>query len=217
MVNRSRRSPGIGCAGNAEILLEEFGAAVASAKMPPMPEYEALPDEVVAICKAISAPPRLVAHLTLVHDVARKLVARVHATFPGVKFEDTDVFFGAATHDLGKTVVTQELSQPGNLHEESGAELLKSLGVPERRVRFAVTHGNWTGEPSLQLEDLLVGLADNCWKGKRVPELEGKAVEEIVRVTVRPAWEVFALLDGILEELAADADQRLAWQAQFPV
>jgi hypothetical protein len=94
---------------------------------------------------------------------------------------------------------------------------MRRLGVPERRARFAFSHGNWNGGPPAQLEDLLVALADNCWKGKRVSDLEIMVVKEIAHVTRRPDWDVFAALDDILQEVAADADRRLAWQAQFPV
>lgn len=132
-------------------------------------------------------------------------------------FEDADVTFGAAIHDIGKSRVPTELSEPGRAHETLGAEILINLGMSAQRARFAATHGSWSKEKSLPIEDLLVSLADNCWKAKRVPDLEEKVVEEISRVTNRPQWEVFASLDSILENLAADADQRLAWQAKFPV
>ena len=39
---------------------------------------------------------------------------------------DTDgVLFGAATHDIGKAICTEELEAPGNSHEH-GANLLES-------------------------------------------------------------------------------------------
>ena len=182
-----------------------------------MPEYDALPGDVTALCKAVSAPPRLIAHLTLVHDVARKLVTRAHTAFPDLNFDDAEVLFGAATHDIGKSLVPQELSEKGNLHEKLGKELLINLGVSTQRARFAFTHGSWENEPSIQMEYLLVALADKCWKGQRAQGLENKAAEEIVRITGKPQWEVFAQLDNILQDLAEDADQRLAWQSQFPV
>jgi HD superfamily phosphodiesterase len=112
-----------------------------------MPEYLPLPPEVFAICRSVHAPPRLVAHLTLVHDVAAKLVKGIHEAFPELEFDGSAVLFGAATHDIGKCLFPEELSGPGSHHESDGAEIL----------------------------------------------------------------------DEILQQLAADADERLAWQAEFPV
>lgn len=180
-----------------------------------MVDYQALPEEVLDICEASSAPPRLIAHLTLVHDVASKLLARIRVVFPCLQIEESDVLFGAATHDLGKAAIRQELSEPGRLHEQKGAAMLKALGVPEKKARFAITHGEWEDSHSLQLEDLLVALADNCWKGKRVSDLETRIVEHIALATNTPIWEVFASLDDMLQEVTASADARLAWQAQF--
>ena len=74
------------------------------------------------------APPRLVAHLTLVHDVARKLLSKLKKAFPGFKADEAAILFGAATHDIGKVKHLQELSRPGTLHEVDGAELLQELG-----------------------------------------------------------------------------------------
>jgi hypothetical protein len=135
--------------------------------------------------------------------------------FPGLKFDADSVFFGAATHDIGKAIYPEELTGPGKSHEEEGAVLLKKHGVSVERARFAYTHGNWKNDPSARIEDLLVALADNCWKGKRIPELEAEAVTSVSIMTGKESWEVFAALDNILTELASDADERLAWQAKF--
>ena len=180
------------------------------------PQFKPLPADVQEICNRVQAPPRLVAHLILVHDVASTLMAEIEARFPEARFKTEDVLFGAATHDLGKAISSSELVAVGEEHTAKGFKLLKSLGVPEQRARFALTHGNWQGV-NVRVEDLLVALADKCWKGKRVPDLEVKVVDEIVRLTGEDRWEVFLSLDDIVERLAADADERLAWQATFPV
>jgi hypothetical protein len=151
----------------------------------------------------------------LVHDVAEKLVEAIRDAFPEVDFDAKSVSFGAATHDIGKAVYVEELVGPGHNHEGKGRELLKERGVPEKLARFAYTHANWRETWEIQLEDLLVALADNCWKGKRYPQLEEEAVQVISKRTQREPWQVFAILDSVLEGLAADADRRLAWQAQF--
>lgn len=60
-----------------------------------------LPPEAEKLCRLLSAPPRLITHLTLVHDAACDLVVGVQQKFPTLAFDRVAVLFGAATHDLG--------------------------------------------------------------------------------------------------------------------
>jgi putative nucleotidyltransferase with HDIG domain len=176
--------------------------------------YKPLPTDAANLCAQTSAPPRLVAHLILVHDTAAKLVDQLIATFPDLAFDQQAVLFGAATHDIGKATHRQELTQPGKNHEQAGRELLTKMGSSADRARFAYTHGNWN-QPGTTPEDLIVALADNCWKGKRVDELETKFSELLSRSTGNPPWACYAQLDEILESLAQGADERLARQQTF--
>ena len=178
-------------------------------------DFRPLPSDVESLLSRAAAPPRLIAHLILVHDVASRLVERIAGTFPNVAFDKDAVLFGAATHDLGKAVHVEELVQPGKAHERRGLDLLHDMGISEERARFAFTHGNWDTLQNVSLEDLLVALADNCWKGKRLEQLEIRTVHLLSSVSGRPAWDCFSELDDILGSLAADADSRLAWQAAF--
>ena len=179
------------------------------------PAYRKLPPEAMILLRQVSAPPRLVAHLIVVHDVASRLVERICGAFPGLTLDREAVLFGASLHDLGKSIYRSELVEPGKEHEKRGVELLRGMGVSEDRARFALTHGNWGTAENITLEDLVVALADNCWKGKRVDELESKTVELLGSVSGKPAWTCFAVLDEILESLAQDADERLAWQGVY--
>ena len=179
--------------------------------------YAPLPNRAMELCAKINAPPRLVAHLTIVHETARKLVAKLLAEFPALDFDTQAVLFGAATHDLGKVIHGQELSQSGRLHEQRGVELLKEHGVPEHLARFAYTHNNWKPTDSPQFEDLLVALADKTWKAKRIPELEALTTSLLAEKTCKPEWECYAILDNILQDLSANADASLEWQRSFPV
>jgi len=181
-----------------------------------MSDYLPLPAQVADICRSVQAPPRLVAHLTLVHDVAFKLTGQLTASFPALAFDRDLVLFGAATHDIGKAIYPSELSGPGSMHEEHGADILKKFGVRDEQSRFTRTHAQWN-TTTVDIEDLLVALADKCWKGKRDTELEEKTVQLIAKNTGQEAWEIFSILDDILQKLAADADERLTWQAQFSV
>jgi hypothetical protein len=177
--------------------------------------FRPLPSDVISLLSRVSASPRLIAHLILVHDVASRLVEQITHTFPNVPFDKDAVLYGAATHDLGKAIDVEELVQAGKVHEQRGFDLLREMGVSAERARFAFTHGNWEVLESVGLEDLLVALADNCWKGRRPEQLESRTVDLLSSVSGRPAWDCYSELDGILGALAADADNRLAWQGQF--
>jgi len=177
-------------------------------------EPRPLPEEVRRLCTELNTLPRLVAHLTLVHDVALDLVEGVQQKFPGLEFDDAAVCFGAASHDIGKALERNrnELTGPGSKHEEDGPALLEEHGVEPRLARFAGTHGAWSKE-ELPLEDLLVTLCDCIWKGQRLEELEKQVIDKIAEQTGIEQWEVFSELDALLEKIGSHGDERLAWQA----
>jgi hypothetical protein len=60
------------------------------------------------------------------------------------------------------------------------------------------------------LEELVVALADNLWKGKRNNELEYRVINKIANVLDRDYWEIFITLDSGFEEVAAAAADRLS-------
>ncbi len=171
-----------------------------------------LPGAAAELLRALDAPPRLGAHLRAVHDVAWSLTDALGRLRPDLEFNTTAVLFGAATHDIGKTVHVAELSEPGHRHEEAGRDLLLRYGVPPHLARFAGSHGSWEA-PEAGLDDLLVSLADKVWKAARVPSLE----ERVGRHLGGAPWEAFLVLDDLLQELAAGADERLAFQAVHPI
>lgn len=172
-----------------------------------------LPPETLRLYKELQPPERLILHLKLVHDVAAVLIEQVVRMFPNLAFDVEAVRFGAAVHDLGKVLHhPQELIGPGRSHERDGPPLLESLGVEPRLARFARTHGMWQSEP-VELEDLLVALADTLWKGKRDESLEGLIVKKIAEQVGQESWAVFEKLDKIADDLAADGERRLVWQA----
>jgi len=174
-----------------------------------------LPADVEVILVEEQAPPRLFAHLTLVHDVARRVLAKAMKVWPTLPIDVEAIAFGAATHDVGKARHPAELSGPGSLHEAEGERLLLARGVPAARARFARTHG--AERASLDTEELFVVVADTVWKGRRDKGLDDAVVSAIARATAQPTWQVFMTLDQILERIARDADDRLAWQARFSV
>ncbi|MFE6843925.1 HD domain-containing protein [Streptomyces sp. NPDC057686] len=185
-------------------------------KAPAEPALCRLPPVVAALLRELAAPPRLAAHLRLVHDVAGRLADWLAAYCPGLPFAREAVLFGAATHDVGKAVHTAELSGPGSAHEAAGRELLLAHGFTEEQARFAATHAGWAA-PGISVEELLVSTADKVWKGKRVPELEDLLVGRIAEAAGTEPWAVFLDLDELLGRIADGGDRRPAFQAAFPV
>lgn len=171
-----------------------------------------LPAPAAELLRELDAPPRLGAHLRAVHDVAWSITDILGRRRPDLDFDTTAVLFGAATHDIGKILHVEELSAPGHKHEEAGRDLLLRYGVPASLARFAGSHASWDA-PGVTLDDLLVSLADKVWKGARVQDLEERVG---ARLGGAP-WAAFLELDDILQELAAGADERLAFQAAYPI
>lgn len=182
---------------------------------PGHPRLRPLPGEVAQLLRDMEAPPRLAAHLRAVHDVACQIADWLTRQYPALRFDLDAVLFGAATHDIGKTVYTAELSGPGSQHEEAGRQLLLAHGISPALSRFAATHAAWT-RPDIQIEDLLVSVADKVWKNKRVPDLEDLVVSRLAEASGRSAWEEFLAFDDLLTSIGEDADGRLAFQAAYP-
>jgi len=175
-----------------------------------------LPPIAADLLATVEAPPRLVAHLTLVHDVAAQLVPAFQRAFPALVVDEAAVLFGAATHDIGKALAPSELSAPGKTHEPLGEDLLLRHDVSPPLARFARTHGLPVDDQTLTTDDLLVILADTVWKGRRDTPLEDVITKALTR-SGTPAWKAFDRLDAILTKIATEADARLAWQQAHPL
>ena len=170
-----------------------------------------LPAAITDLLISLAAPPRLAAHLRLVHDVAWQLADRLAAAHPALNVDRDAVLYGAASHDIGKVIHVDELVGPGSRHEPAGYLLLTERGVPPRLARYARTHATWTA-PDTTTEDHLVSLADKIWKARRVPDLEDLVTIALATASGVDRWQAFSDLDNILTELATGAEDRLAYQ-----
>jgi hypothetical protein len=168
----------------------------------------------MALLRQLNPPPRLVAHLALVHDVAWRLLDAFVQRWPTLAIDADSVCFGAATHDLGKLLHPHELTGPGQQHAADGPDFLIAAGVEPQHARFSRTHRTWRSA-RVALEDLIVALADTCWKGSRNPVLEQQVIESIQHLLGKESWETMLVVDQLVEDLAAGADGRLGWQASF--
>lgn len=172
-----------------------------------------LPEEVNELLESLNSPLILKRHLRIVHAIASDILTQLKAEWPVLEVQEEHILFGAATHDIGKTTITNELFEAGKKHELAGMEILINHGFKKEKSRFAKTHGDWKGE-DLEIEDLLVSLSDKIWKGIRVDDLEELVGIKLSNILDLDYWEVYAKLDIILSEIALGADKRLNWQGQ---
>jgi len=170
-----------------------------------------LPPRVQDLFDELNVPARLRWHSILVHDVASEVVDRLRRSFQNLSLDDEAILQGAALHDLGKILHPEELIGPGKQHEIDGPQFLEENGIEPHIARFARTHGSWKHE-IVGLDDLVVALADNLWKGRRNEELEAIVVEAIARQMGQEKWLVFGQLDEIFAEIASEGASRLAMQ-----
>lgn len=168
------------------------------------------PKDVNRLLQELEAPERLIRHLFIVHETASLLVNFITKNWPEIAINQHLILFGAATHDIGKTRVTNELYESGNLHENEGEKLLLDKGYTIDEARFASNHSNWQNHD--QLEDLLVSLADKVWKGKRIPALEFNTAASIAKKLNQDVWEIEPILNAYLDQLALQASSNLNWQ-----
>ena len=87
--------------------------------------------------------------------------------------------------------------------------MLLERGVSARLARVCMTHARWD-VMEVELEDLVIALADKLWKGVRKAALEERVVQEVAARTGADRWALFIALDGGFEAIAASGDERLA-------
>jgi hypothetical protein len=142
----------------------------------------------------------------LVAEAADLLITKLQQL--RVPFDQTFVHLGVAFHDAGKILHPDELVGKGNNHEADGEKLLISNGINPNLARCCRSHGQWqTMECSL--EELLVALADNLWKGKRNTQLEDIVIKRLAIQCKKDYWELFLEMDLCFEIIAIEGDSRL--------
>ena len=162
--------------------------------------------EAFQLLRDLNAPERLVRHAQIILHAADELILEFQSL--GVQFDVCIIELGAVLHDAGKIQYSQELSEPGTLHERAGEELLLAHGVQPDVARVCASHGarNLRGT---SLEERSVALADKLWKGKRDDALELSVIDEIAARLGISRWDIFERLDGVFEWIASGGAERV--------
>jgi hypothetical protein len=176
-----------------------------------------LPAEAKEALAKLSAPPRLIRHHEVVHEVACRLVEGLLKKYPETPFfNGRIVAFGASIHDIGKVSHPEEITGPGEKHEKAGPKVLEEVGLKHgncfARLHSVIKEFHKKGEiEMLATEVIMVALADVIWKGARDNDLEALLVGRITKATLVGSFEADAALDRIIGSISGHADQFLEY------
>ena len=151
-------------------------------------------------------PKRLLEHHRIVSEVASSLALSLNSI--GLEIDTARAELMASVHDIGKSIATDELSGSGSSHEELGVGIAEDFGLPASISKICRTHSSTTTE-GLDIEEIVVRLADKLWKGKRDSRFEQQAVTRFAENLGKDVWEVFMEADKIFEAVADSGHQRL--------
>lgn len=155
----------------------------------------------IELLKKLEAPSRLIRHHLVVLEAANILIEKLKIAFPELVCNYNLVLIGTAIHDVGKILYPKEINISGNKHELEGEKFLIERGIKPEIARFCRTHAQWNHCCDRELEDFLVALADNLWKGKRTKLLEEKIISTITNKTNSDYWQNYLILNDIYESI----------------
>jgi len=162
-------------------------------------------EQAIELLRRLGAPARLLVHVELVAEAGGAIISELESL--GVQIDKEFILSGIVLHDVGKTVHLLELGQEGELHGETGRDLLLQEGIEPRLAEVCVSHSAWN--EAKRIEELVIACADKLWKGKRVTDLEELLAKQVKDELQLEYWEVFSRLDTCFEEIAGGGDERL--------
>ena len=172
----------------------------------PRPMFPASPADARSLLANLGAPEHLLRHVELVGEAADLLITCFGEN--RVSLDDGFVRVGVVLHDAGKIEHPQELAGPGDDHEPAGERMLLAAGVTPAVARVCLSHARWRAM-AVELEDLVIALADKLWKGVRAPELEERVLREATVRSGRAFWDLFVPFDSCFEKIAEGGHARL--------
>ena len=162
--------------------------------------------EAIELLKELGASDKLVKHVELVSEAGEQIISKLEQT--DIKLDKSYIRIGIILHDAGKTLYPSELKEKGNRHEEAGEKLLLEKGVEAKIARCCRSHAQWN-EMECSLEELLIALSDNLWKGSRKTELENLVINRLSVLFNCDYWDLFIEFDSFFEFVASDGFARL--------
>jgi putative nucleotidyltransferase with HDIG domain len=163
-------------------------------------------EQAIALLQRSGAPTRLLVHVELVGEAGEEIISELERL--GAELDKDFIRSGIVLHDIGKTIHLSELDRGGDLHGETGRELLRQEGVEPRLAQVCVSHFAWRQAETV--EELVIACSDKLWKGSRVADLEEMLCRRVATDLGLEYWDVFARLDSCFEAIADGADERLA-------
>ena len=163
--------------------------------------------DAIEVLKDIGANEKLLRHVKLVGEAGEEIIKKL--VEKKIKFDKNYVRVGIILHDAGKVLHLNELREKGNKHEEAGEKLLLEKGVEAKIARCCRSHAQWN-EMECSLEELLVAVADNLWKGSRKETLESLVINRLASLMNSNYWDLFIEFDSFFEFIASSGFDRLS-------
>lgn len=163
--------------------------------------------DAIEVLKDIGANEKLIRHVKLVGEAGAEIIKKLMEK--EINFDKNYVRVGIILHDAGKVLYLNELMEKGNKHEEAGEKLLLEKGVEAKIARCCRSHAQWS-EMDCSLEELLIALADNLWKGSRKEQLENLVINRLADVINSDYWDLFIEFDSFFESVASSGLDRLS-------
>jgi putative nucleotidyltransferase with HDIG domain len=158
------------------------------------------------LLKELGAPQKLITHSELVLEAAEEIIEEILKCTSLIDFEFVRI--GAILHDVGKVLHPNELVKAGQMHQMDGKKMLLELGVDEKIARCCLSHSNYE-DMECSIEELLIALSNNLWKGKRVKNLESKIIEWIKKLFDQNGWVLSVKFDETFEKISEKGLGRL--------
>ncbi|MFH1763733.1 MAG: HD domain-containing protein [Gemmatimonadota bacterium] len=162
-------------------------------------------EQAFELLRRFGAPTRLLVHVELVAEAGEAIISELESL--GARIDKDFIRSGIVLHDVGKTVHLLELGEEGELHRETGRDLLLQEGIEPPLAEVCVSHSAWNEAKTI--EELVIACADKLWKGKRVIDLEELLAKRVNDALKLEYWEVFTRLDSCFEAIAGCCDERL--------
>jgi putative nucleotidyltransferase with HDIG domain len=164
-------------------------------------------EDAVELLRNIGTTDKLIKHVELVGEAGEQIIKKLEEK--KIKIDKNYVRIGIILHDVGKILHPNELKEKGNKHEEAGEKLLLEKGVEPKYARCCRSHAQWN-EMECSLEELLVALSDNLWKGSRKEALENLVINRLAVLLNCDYWDLFIEFDSFFEFVASFGLDRLS-------